>query len=162
MVNLTQYSTKIKISVLGIQIITYAIFLASHFMVWGFTINPIILPIIPDPFIGLETRSGMISISLLSALFLYGYAVNALFFFKDEIKKHNRVYWAVNTITIICCSIVFTYSIIGIFHNWKWVYLDKLIFGFYLWLFSVIISIGILLYLNFKFKTINQISNSVD
>ena len=162
MKNLTQYSSKMKISVLVIQIITYAFFLASHFMVWGFTIAPFVVPKTPLPFIGLNTTSGMTSIGLLSALFLYSYAVNILFFLKDEIIKHNRVYWVVNTIIIICCSLVFTYSIIGIFINWEWVYLDKLVFGFYLWLFSVIISLGILLYLNFKFKTIHQISNSLD
>jgi len=143
---------KIKRGLYVILFISYVCFLISHFLVWGFFINPTSLPIFPEPFTGLDINSGTNSIIGLNGLFLCSYVVSILFFFKKNRKEDQIYYWLSNTLLFITCSAIFIYSLIGVFLDWDWAYLSDLVFGFYLWLFSVLVNLGLMIYLNLKFK----------
>ena len=140
--NSSDNQKRIKIWILIIQSILYLCFLISHFLIWGFVIDPI-SPWLSQPFVGLEINSGIISIISLNGFFICGY-INYLFF---RFSKRYKIY---NAFLILVCSALFIYILIGVYVDWEWVYLDQLVFGFYLWLFSVIGTIGVLFYLQWR------------
>lgn len=154
--NLIRSKNKLQVILLISQLIFLLIFLLSHFMVWGY----IIIPPSPfsQPFTALDIELGIFSMVSLSLLFLYVLLLNFFFsFFKDALKKHYKFYFILNFLVIFFCSMFFALTLFGILQEWvweSWIYLDKLVFGFYLWVFSFIISVGILLCLNFNFHKI--------
>ena len=150
-VDLKQNTKKIKIGILFLHLIFFSLFLISHFLVWGFVINPTSFPIIPEPFTALEMNSGLHSIISVNGLFLCGFTNYILFFIWKEMRKYYLLIWVINNIIIISCSAISINGIVGVHLDWQWVYLDQLVFGFYLWLASIIIVIGLLLYINLKF-----------
>jgi hypothetical protein len=143
---------EMKPSIFIILIISYLCFLISHFLVWGFFINPTSLPLIPEPFTGLDIYSGLPSLMGLNFLFVYCYAACILFFLKKDRKISPIFYWAITILYIIFSSVFFIWTLIGVFLAWDWVYLSALVFGFYFWLFSALGNLGMLLYFNFTLK----------
>jgi len=149
---------KIKRGLYVILFVSYVCFLISHFLVWGF-VTSIFLPLFPQPFTGFDINSGINSLICLNGLFLCSYGVPFVFFFIEKDQTKNKIYWVLNTVFIIICFAVFTYCLTGIFLDWEWAYLSALVFGFYLWLFSALGTLGLLLYFNFKLKTYKKDSN---
>lgn len=157
MKNLNNKSNKIKFISLSIQLLSYIFFLFSHFLVWGSYYIYFIYPVIPFPFIGLDSIAGQISIILLNIGFIFSYLINILFFFKLDRKKYNKKYAIIYDISIIFCLSVFIISVIGVFIFLNvGLFIYELLFGFFLWLSASIIMIGVLFYI--KIKELPQIN----
>ena len=156
--NVSYNLTKKEIGISVILIVSYLCFLISHFLIWGFSIAPYSLPLILEPFTGLEIKSGLLSIKSLNGLFICSY-INFLLYL---LKKERMRYYSklLNVSFMLLGFAIFIYILFGVFRDWEpWVYLDHLVFGFYLWLISVIGSIGVLIYFNFKIYHVGVITS---
>ena len=159
--NSTDYRSRIQIILLIIQLISYIIFISSYFMNWGYLINECTLPIFPDPFTGLDIDLGNIFMLFFSIEFLLLYLVNFIYLYLARIRKiFHKFIWLINTLMIFLCPILFITTLTSISDYSFYpccVYL-KLEFGFYLWLYSFIIYVGLLLL--FYIKIINYPNKS--
>jgi len=142
-------TNKIKISLIIIQVCFFILFITSHFLDWAFGWYAY-FPQFPRMFIGLDLDSGILSIIYLNSLFILGLFCYLYFFFRKK-SKFYLIYWFIINIVIISCVAIFIYAIVGIIQYDISIHLDQLVFGFYLWLVSIIIVIGLLLYINLKF-----------
>lgn len=71
-------------------------------------------------------------------------------------REYYHMHKILNGVVIIGGFAILINTIVGIHLDWQYdIYLDQLTFGFYLWLSSVIITFGVLFYLNFKYKNKN-------
>ncbi len=155
-IDLIQKTSKIKIGILVTTIISYVCFLISHFLVWGFILSKGSL----FSFTGLVSPSAMNSIGWINILFVIGFYNYTNFYFKKLMRKDYRMHWILNNIIIVACTATFIHALIGVYIGWEpWFSLDHVVFGFYVWLVSVIVTIGVLIYLNVIFLKIHELKN---
>lgn len=153
--NSTEYQKKIQIFLLIIQLIFYGLFISSYFMIWGYKVNHCLFPIIPEHFTGLDIDLGNIFMIFFSIEFLLLYLINFMYLFLARIRKiFHKFIWLINRLIIFFSPLFFmtTLTMISDYCFYPCcIYLDKLEFGFYLWLYSFIIYFGLLLFLYFKY-----------
>ena len=109
-------------------------------------------------FTGLGSPSVISSIVGINMLFVIGFMNYTDFYFNKQMRKDYLRHWITNNIIIVVCTAFFIHALIGVYLGWEfWVSLDHMVFGFYVWLVSVIVTIGVLVYLNVIFLKIHEL-----
>lgn len=146
--------TKFKLGILGTVIISYLCFLISHFLIWGFFSSRGLL----IAFTGLDSPSAIDSIVWLNFFFVIGFINYIYFHFHEHLRKDYLKYWILNVIIIIASTASFLSAIFKVYLGWEpWFALDHVVIGFYVWLASVIVTMGVLVYLNQIFRKIHEL-----
>lgn len=132
-------------------LIAYFCFLIGNFLIWGQYEIPYLTFI--GNFWGFSSIAGQISLYPLNVVLIIYLFVAIYFNTQSKEIEHKQQHQLINTSLIIIFSALAGISIIGVFIFWPMGhFLISLSFGFYFWMFSIIITIimGHLIHYSFQ------------
>lgn len=129
------------------QLVTYGVFLTSHFLIWGIWASTHAIPTSYYDFFGFDLVSGQISLYLGNPLFIVGVVMITFFLFKWRASE-SRAFIISFKIVIIGYVDAFLFSVFSFifYDNYAklGINLERLLLGFYLWVVSSSVMVVLL------------------
>lgn len=137
--------SKTRYCLLAIQLVIFILFVISHFLGWAWGYIAF-YPQYPRSFLGVDLKAGKTSILFMTPILMTAIA-NVLFFFTRKRKDHQTASLLVHNFAVTSYLIIFIDTIASLFEI-SHIHFDSFTLGFYLWIFTAIMSLGLLIALN--------------